>query len=130
MRTALLSAVLAVSCVPKNYTPTEQVPNVVKIKDLMDIQATAADPQFKKIDAASFSDEDWGQFKELSRKIDATSKKLKSFSKGAGFDALADRLNEKANALGKAAEGKDAPAAKTALAEMKDTCKECHSQFR
>jgi cytochrome c556 len=132
MRFALLFAVLAVSCVPKNYTKTEDVPKVEKIKDLMDIQATAADPQFDKIDNESFTEADWGELSELSKKIDATSTRLKVFSKdkGAGFDALADKLNSKAKALGTAAAAKDAPAAKTALTEMKATCKECHSQFR
>ena len=126
----LFAAIITFSCVPKNYTPVEQVPSLPSLKEVMDVQATAADPQFKKIDAGAYSEEDWSQFKELARKIDATSKRAKSFSKGAGYDALADQLNEKAAALGKAADTKDTTGANTALTAMKATCKECHAKFR
>lgn len=132
MRVLVLGcACLAAACgPPKNYTPVEQIPTLSKLSDVMDVQATTADPQFKKVDQATFSDEDWAQFKETSSKIQATSKRIKAFSKGAGFDALADRLGEKAAALGAAADAKDAAGAKTALSEMKATCKECHTKFR
>jgi cytochrome c556 len=64
-----------------------------------------------------------------------TSIKIKDFSKDfpkgpADFEALATRLNEKAKALGAAASAKDAASARTALTEMKATCKECHSKFK
>lgn len=133
MRCTLLLSIAAIvtfSCVPKNYTPVEQVPSLGSLKEVMDVQATAADPQFKKIDTAAFSEEDWSQLKELAKKIDATSKRAKAFSKGADFDALADRLNENASALGKAADAKDTPGASAALTSMKATCKDCHTKFR
>lgn len=122
---------ILVSCgPPKNFAPVDQIPTLPSLKDVMDVQATTADPQFKKSDATSFTDDDWSQLKETSKKIEATSKRIKSFSKGADFDALADKLGTKATALGAAAEKKDTEGAKTALVEMKATCKECHSKFK
>lgn len=115
---------------PKNYTPVDKIPTLGKLSEVMDVQATAADPQFKKIDQEAFTDDDWAQFKDTAAKIQATSKRIKAFSKGPDFDALADRLGEKATALDAAADARDAVAAKGALSEMKATCKECHSKHR
>ncbi|HZS40664.1 MAG TPA: cytochrome c [Polyangia bacterium] len=132
MRTTLLAlAVLACGCAPpiKNV-PMAEIPKLTKLDDVMDVQATLADPQFKKIGAASYSDADWAAFADAAERIGATSAKIKDFSKGAGFDALAMQLKDKAAALGTAASAKDASAASRALAEMKATCKECHSKFR
>jgi cytochrome c556 len=127
--TATLAA-LAACGPPINNTPVEQVPSIKNLEALMDVQATVADPQFKKIGAATFTDEDFTAFAEVGRKIDATSKHLKDFTKGPEFDAFAARLGEKATALSKAAETKSADGARTALTEMKATCRECHSKFK
>jgi soluble cytochrome b562 len=112
--------------------PTYNIdPMLAPVLDLlMDAQAAAATPQFKKIGAATYTDEDFTEFAELGRKIGETSKQLKDFSKGPAFDALAARLNEKAAELSKAAESKSADAARAALLGMKTTCNDCHSKFR
>jgi len=120
-----------VSCgPPKNNVPLEDIPKIAKLKDLMDAQATFADPQFKKIGKAPYGDADFASFADTGKKIDATSTKLKDFSMGGTFDELAARLNEKARALEAAGEAKDAAAAEKALTEMKATCKECHKTWR
>jgi hypothetical protein len=129
----IFAVVLMIGCgPPKNHTPVDQIPSLGKLSEVMDVQATTADPQFKKISQETFSEQDWVELKETAAKISATSKRIKAFSggKGAGFDALADRLGENATALGAAADAKDAAKTKTALTEMKATCKECHSKFR
>ncbi len=115
---------------PRLSTPLPDIARLGSIEQVMDNQATAADPQFKKIGAESYSDADYAAFSEVSERIQATSTKLKDFSKGPDFDALAQRLNEKAKALGTAAAAKDKASASAALGEMKATCKECHSKFR
>lgn len=138
MRTTLLAAALAasVTCAliacgpPIKNTPVEEIPKLTSLVEVMDNQATTADPQFKKIGEASFTEADFSAFAEVSRRIGATSLKIKDFSKGPEFNGLADRLHEKAEALGKAATAKDAAGANAALTEMKATCKECHSKFR
>jgi cytochrome c556 len=126
----LAAAALLACGPPKNYTPVEGIAKITSLAELMDVQATAADPQFGKASQESFSDAEFTALAETGAKIDATSKHLKSFSKGAEFDALGVKLNEQANGLSKAAEAKDAAGARKALTEMKATCKECHSKFR
>jgi cytochrome c556 len=125
----LVVAVLA-ACTPTNNTPVEGIPKIQSLSELMAVQATAADPQFGKASQESFTDAEFAELAGVGAKIDATSKHLKTFSKGPDFDALGMKLNEKANGLSTAAAAKDAAGARTALTDMKATCKECHSKFR
>jgi hypothetical protein len=131
MRVIIFAAALAAACgPPKKQTPVEEIPRLTKLGDVMDNQATVADPQFKKIGQPSYSDAELAAMGDAAARLQATSTKLKDFSKGPEWDALALRLNEKARALGDAAQAKNAAAASTALAEIKATCKECHKKFR
>lgn len=135
MRTSI--AVLALgllpcfACSPPHLaTPLPEIAKLGTLDQVMDNQATAADPQWKKIGATSYTDADYTEFMALAERIEATSAKTKDFSKGPEFDALAQRLGEKAKALGSAASVKNVAAASAALGEMKATCKECHSKFK
>jgi hypothetical protein len=133
MRRSLLvvaAAALLLSCAKTMNTPIDDIPKLKSLDAVMDNQATAADPQFKKIGQGKFTDEDFAAFAAVSTRIQATSTKIKDFSKGEEFNAFALRLNEKAKALGTAAAAKDSAGADTALKEMKQTCKDCHSKFR
>lgn len=133
MRTTILGLLLvgAAACGPpiKN-TPVEEIPKLTKLADVMDNQATVMDPLFKKIGQAQFTDDDWAALTAGATKIQATSLKIKDFSKGAEFDALAMKLNQGATELSNSYASKDATAANTALTNMKTTCKECHKKFR
>jgi cytochrome c556 len=128
---ALSGASALVACGPpiKN-TPIAEIPKIATLAEVMDNQATVADPQFAKRDNATFADADYAAFGEMSQRIGALSLKIKDFSKGPEFDALAAKLHDQGEALGKAAEAKDAAKAGGALKDMKATCKECHSKFR
>ena len=131
MRRFFALAVLLVACVPHRDVPPQDIPNLGALKDVMDVQATVADPQFKKIgDEAKYVDADWTAFADLSTRIQATSTRAKAFSKGPGFDQMADRLHEDAVKLGAAANAKEGKNASDALAAMKATCRDCHKQFR
>jgi cytochrome c556 len=125
---ALLASLLA--CVPHRDVPANDVPKLTSLKEVMDVQATVADPQMGKAGQATYADADWTAFADLSSRIQATSTKAKEFSKGPEFDQFADRLNGTAVALGKATEAKDAAGASKALGDMKATCKECHKKFK
>ena len=121
----------AVACgPPKKQTPIEEIPKLTKLDDVMANQATVMDPLFKKIGQTTYTDEDWAALTAASARVQATSLKIKDFSKGAEFDALAMKLNQQATELGNSYATKDAAAANTALANMKATCKECHKKFR
>jgi cytochrome c556 len=127
----VLVAGAAVACgPPKKQTPVEEIPKLTKLTDVMDNQATVMDPLFKKIGQTTYTDEDWAAVTAAAAKVQATSLKIKDFSKGAEFDALAMKLNQQATDLGNSYATKDAAAAKTTLAAMKATCKECHKKFR
>src|SRR5262249_6689880 len=127
---AIVTLMLLCGCAPTRNVPSSEVPKLTKLEEVMDVQATVADPQFKKIGQASYGDADFAAFSDLADRILATTAKLKDFSKGAGFDALAVQLHDHAAALGQAASAKDSAKSSGALAEMKATCKECHSKFR
>jgi len=131
----LLLAVLAGSALvacgpPVKNTPVEEIPKLTKLTDVMDNQATAMDPLFKKIGQTTFTDADWAAITAAAARVQATSLKIKDFSKGAEFDALAMKLNQQATELSNSYASKDAAAANTALANMKATCKECHKKYR
>jgi hypothetical protein len=130
MRKMLLLAVLALGCVKQQHTPVADIAKLTSLDDVMDNQATTMDPQFKKIGGAKFEDADFAAFADAAERLNATTLKIKDFSKGPDFDALAMKLNGKAKALGAAATAKDTAAANGALGDMKATCKECHSKFR
>lgn len=119
-----------VGCVPKRDLPPDQITKLTKLDEVMDVQATIADPQFKRIGEASYTDADWAGFTDLGSRIQVTAGKAKEFSKGPEFDKLADQLADKAKALSSASAAKDAAAASTALTDMKATCKACHSKFK
>jgi cytochrome c556 len=127
---AVLVAGAAACGPPMKQTPIEEIPKLTKLDDVMDNQATAMDPLFKKIGQATFTDADWAALTSAAAKVQATSLKIKDFSKGAEFDALAMKLNQQATDLGNSYSNKDSAAANSALAAMKATCKECHKKFR
>lgn len=128
--TVVVFASFGAACVPHKDVAAADVPKLAKLDDVMDVQATVADPQFKKIGQGSYTDEDFAAFADVSTRIQATSVKAKDFTKGPGFDKLADRLHDEAATLGVAAGNKDAKGSSDALAAMKATCKECHKSFR
>ena len=133
MRMIALAALLlaAAACgPPQKNTPIEEIPKLTQLSDVMDNQATVMDPLFKKIGAQQFSPDEWAAITAAASRVQATSLKIKDFSKGAEFDALAMKLNQEATDLGNSYAGKDVGAANTALAAMKTTCKTCHKKFR
>lgn len=126
----LLIAALAACAAPRRPMAVEAVSRVKTLEELMYVQATYADPQFKKIDAGVFSDADFAALIDAARHLQASSQRLSAFSKGAEFDALAGQLGEQARSLETAAQAKDAPGARQALSAMKQACKTCHTKFR
>lgn len=125
-----LTLVFVFGCVPHRDLPPDQIEKLDKLDQVMDVQATVADPQFGKVGQATYTDEDWKAFADVAARIQVTSKKIPQFTKGPEFDKLADQLHTKAMDLDKAVQAKDAKAASDTLAAMKATCKECHSKFK
>ncbi len=127
----LLTVPVSFGCAPPHRDlPPDQIEKLGNLEEVMDVQATVADPQFKKIDQGSYTDADWAAFADMGNRLQATSKKALSFSKGPEFDAFANQLHVNAEKLSSAAAAKDAKAASETLASIKATCKDCHSKFR
>lgn len=129
----LAAAATCAACAPPHRdVAAADVPKLTSLKELMDVQATIADPQFKKVgDEATYTDADYAAFEEVSNRILATSTKAKEFSKGnPDFDRLCDALHDRAEKLGAAAKAKNGKASSDGLVEMKKVCKECHSKHR
>lgn len=126
----LLISAAAACGAPNMSTPIEEIPRLTKLDDVMANQATVMDPLFKKIGQTSFNDDEWAQLTAAGTRVQATSLKVKDFTKGAEFDALAMKLNRYASDLSSSYASKDAVAANTALGNIKATCKECHKRFR
>jgi len=122
--------VLVAACVPHRDLPPDQIDKLDKLDQVMDVQATVADPQMSKTGAASYTDADWAAFTDMSNRLQVTSKKIHQFTKGPDFDRLADELHAKAEKLGTSAAAKDVKATSDGLASIKATCKECHSKFK
>ena len=131
MKKLALVLLLAAACgAPQMSTPIEEIPKLTKLDDVMANQATVMDPLFKKIGQTSFNDDEWAQLTSAGSRVQATSLKIKDFTKGAEFDALAMKLNRYAADLSNSYASKDSVAANTALTNMRATCKECHKRFR
>jgi cytochrome c556 len=137
MRAFLIVCAFALAACPaKKDTPLEEIGKLPTLKDVMDTQSTIADPLFKKIgkeryqDKEKLDDEIWGKLADASARINATSVRIREWTKGAEFDALANRLTSKADALARAVDAKETNTVNTILKDMKATCKECHQRFR
>src|SRR5262245_61089311 len=87
--TLVLSPLVAMGCLHKRDLPADQIGKLTKLDELMEVQATLADPQFKKAGQPSYSDADFATFADVGTRLQVTSARLKEFSKGPGFDELA-----------------------------------------
>jgi cytochrome c556 len=132
MRTIALAALtLLFACAPKKNTPINEIPQLKTLEEVMDNQSTTADPQFAKMNNASFTDAELADLTNAAARLQATSLKVKEFANGrTEFDAFAGQLNEKSKALATAASAKDPAGVRAALADMKAACKGCHAKFR
>ena len=135
MKRLLIVTIALAACVPapkKDYTPAE-VESVNELDEIMRIHAKHADPLFSIRDQESFSDAEFAQMKEAGDLLRATSDQLVTeFTPkfDAGFGEIAKKLGDHASALSVAAEGRDAAAARTAIAGMREACASCHGTYR
>ncbi len=125
------AALLLGACgAPKKDLQPDQINQLAKLADVMDAQATVADPLFKKRDQQTFTDAEYATMADAGNRLQATSTKAKQFTKGPEFDKFADTVNARATDLVTAAQAKDAAGARKALTDMKLACKGCHSKFK
>ena len=130
---ALALPLVAAGCLgPKTVFTDADVPKLTKFDDLMWAQAQSSDPQFKKRNRTSFTDEDYAAFSATAQRLKLTAPRLKevAFSKGEEWNKFADDLALHAGELGDAAAAKDAGKSAAALTATRAACKGCHSKFK
>ena len=125
------AASFVTACGPSRLYTDADVPSISKLGDLMWAQAQASDPAFKLIGRAALTDEDYATATKAGERLKLTAPRIKmGFSKGAEYDAFADKLGAHADELTSAAAAKDSTKTLAALSDVKGTCKSCHKQFR
>lgn len=119
---------------PKRDYDVAQIAQVTSMKELMRVQRTVADPRFKlaaKMRGKPLGDAEFAEFLDMGTRLEATAKRLASFSEGRpGFDKYAADLGKQAADLGRAARAKNGPDTTSAALAMKKTCAACHGEFR
>ena len=128
-------ALCAARCVPYSNPPLAEIENLGSLREVMDAQATISDPLWSHIDDRSIGDRDWPTFADAATRLEATAARARTFdgtfgAKAGRFDELADRLETGAAALGMATHDRDAGRASQIIDELKNTCDECHKEFR
>ena len=135
MRLSLcIAAALALSaCRPTVVVTNDGIKDLDALDKVMSVLADAADPSFDIADGAADGKLTEAQFKQMAdigERVALGGQRAKNFSKGAGYDALADTLASLGTAMKTAAQSSDgATTVKNALA-IRDTCRKCHSEFR
>lgn len=135
MRLALwIAAALTLSgCRPTVVVTNDGIKDLDALDKVMSVLADAADPSFDIADGASDGKLTEAQFKQMAQigeRVALGGKRAKNFSKGAGYDALADTLARHGAAMKTAAQSSDGAAAVKSALAIRDTCRTCHSEFR
>lgn len=129
----LCFALLAGCGAPQRDYTVEQIKTVDNLKELMDVQATVADPCFslrKKLKNKEISDEQWAKFKDMGVRLQATSKRIAKFSKGDQFDEWNATVGHEAKSLVEYVAKRDNAKAMDSVRTIKQTCKACHAEYR
>lgn len=121
---------LAAACGPSKPPPTlEEIRQLTKIPELMNVHGRTADPLFKKING-DWGQVDWAMIADSAARLEAASGRVKQLSRGVKWDEWSGGINTKSTALIQAAQAKDGNAAKALLVGIKQDCKSCHGKFR
>ncbi|MFT7669296.1 MAG: hypothetical protein ACI8X5_001996 [Planctomycetota bacterium] len=131
----LCGVLLAGACAAphRDYDP-QQIEGALTLEELMDVNASVADPLFKlgkKLRDSEITDEHWALFNDMGQRLHLTSLQVKTkFSKGPGFDAYLDELNEQSVELIHASLATDKSRTLDLLVEIKNTCAACHDEYK
>jgi hypothetical protein len=129
---ALLLAASACSA-PVRDLDAEAIESLTDLDELMDVNATVADPRFKL--AKSLADRtptesEWAEFIDMGTRLQVTARHAKRFSMGEGFDGFLRQLEGQAKSLEDAARARDKRATVDLAAAIKGTCKACHDEYK
>lgn len=124
----------SLSCrAPRRDYDAARIADVKSLEELMDVQATVADPRFKlarKVHGKPLTDAQFAEFVDMGSRLQVTAKRMSAFSQGPGFDRYANDLASQAAELERAARGHDGPTTTGTALKIKKTCAACHGEFR
>ncbi len=131
---AFSTLVTSISCrAPHRDYDTEQINALDDLEQLMDVQATVADPRFDLADELKdrdFTAEDWAAFLDMGTRLQATAAKVASFSEGEDFDRWNTQLGNQARDLVTHIQAKAAPQTLATVHELQATCRACHDKYK
>jgi hypothetical protein len=133
----IVRAVLLVSLVscspPRRDYDEATIAGVDDLEELMDVQATVADPRFRRareVAEGSLTAADFPEFVDMGRRLAATGRRLAAFGKAPRFLAYGAEQVRLATELTRVAQAGDGPeTARVALA-IRQVCADCHQEFR
>ena len=131
----LTAVLLGVGCVPRprqDYT-ISQISRLDSLKELMRINAYHCDPLFSIRYQPTFSAAEYEAMEQAASMVQATSTVVRdrlSKKRPGGFAKLATRLGEQAREVLVGAQHTRVEAVSSALDEMRETCKACHTAYR
>ena len=137
MKTQLLAVTLVlVACAaPNRPYDVDQIGTLDNLEDLMDVQATFADPAFDRLDGlgdGELADADWQMFHTMGTRLVATSSRIRALglSQGEDFDAWNNDLGMRAGQLAQAADVRDRANVVANAKAIRAACKACHDKYR
>ncbi len=140
-RVALLlvpALLLTFACiVPVRDYSVDEIASVGSLDELMDVQATVAEPRFDLADERSdgrLTDAEFAEFEDLAVRLAATARRIPEFATGdtadPGFVAYARTLEDQATELGTLVSARDGTQVVALALAIETTCKDCHWDYR
>jgi len=123
-------ALAAAACAKPLDVKLADIPNLASLEDVMHANETIGGAQWSKAGGSEFSIEEFAALRDTAARMEALAERSKNFSRGPAYDKFADKMVGFSKTLGTATDGKDGKAAGQAVADMKQTCKDCHAATR
>ncbi len=127
----LLSAVVACSVPHRDYS-IDQIRAVEDLEELMDVQATVADPCFDLVEDLAdqeLSDAHWSRFQDMGTRLQATAARAVEFTMGKDYDRWNDDMSRHAAALVQSAAKRDKAGSFADIKAIQKSCRDCHDQY-
>lgn len=121
-------ALLVAACAsaPKPLPTVEELNAFGRVKPLMKAQGGVAKPLFSK---SSWTDEEWAQTSEAVARLKVSMELVKTkFPHDEQWEQLASAVQQQLEVVDTAVQAKNAETSKTAFADLRRSCNNCHAK--